>query len=123
MIESKAVGLLLALALLAGCAGTSSRPIEALAAAQASVELAEQNDAQEHSTAELTRARQKLQTARQLADEGEHERARRLAREASVDARVAAAKAEKEKNVEAAAEVQESLRTLEQELARADRDR
>ena len=102
----------------AACATTGERPTEELATARASIELAEQNDAQKHSTKSIAAARDKLARAEALSTAGDDEQARRLAIEADVDARLAAAEALLAKNETAAAELREGLRTLEREIER-----
>ena len=104
---------------LVGCAGTPDRPIAELAEARSAIELAEQSGAQEHSTALLTTARNKLARAESLSRDGDHDEAARLADQAEIDARLAAAKASLAKTEAAASQLQESLSTLERELDRS----
>ena len=109
----------------AGCAGESNTrrgettSFQAdLDRAAASIAEAEREGAAEHAGADLTRARDKLNSARRLADEGAQVPAQRLAVEASLDANVALAT---ERNAEAQAavtELNESIKTLQDELQR-----
>jgi len=95
--------------------------VDELATARASITLAEQNGAQQHSLEDLTKARSKLSRADNLANDGAHDAATRLANESEVDARVAAAHAALRKNEQAAAELDATLETLESELNRNQR--
>lgn len=101
-----------------GCASTSDRPIEEMSTARSSVTLAEQVGAQELAVGELTEARQKLDRAAVLEDQGDYDAAGRLANEATVDARLAAAKASLISAEKAMDELNSTLTTLEAELNR-----
>lgn len=105
--------------LLAGCAGSVDRPIAQFASAEAAIEQADDSNAQKHAADRLAAAREKLASARTLSERGDHKEAQRLAHEAEIDARVAIAHANAADSEATAAELAESLRTLEQELARA----
>lgn len=115
------LGVLASALTLAACATTPDRPTSELAMAKATVEQAQTNGAQQYSPHHLNTAREKLATAQTLAEEGENERAARLAREAEADAQLAAAEAQLEKDREALAEVEENLATLQRELERKQR--
>jgi hypothetical protein len=112
----------------AGCAGESRRAeteVEAayqdeLDRAEASILAAERAGAYEHGSADLNLAREKLNAARQAAEEGEVVTAERLAVEADLDAHVAMATAQNQESQAAVEELQESIRTLEEELRRSD---
>ena len=104
-----------------GCVSTQKRPVNEIATARASITLAEQNGAQQLSLADLTKARQKLARANNLSGDGEYEAAERLAIEATVDARVAAAQATLMKSEQAAEELNSAFETLESELNRNNR--
>lgn len=103
-----------------GCVSNSQRPVGEIATAKASITLAEQSGAQSHSVEYLTTAQQKIDRATTLADSGEAESARRLANEADIDARVAAAKAQLWKSKESVNEINATLDTLESELNRGE---
>ena len=107
-----------AVLLTSACASTGDRPVDELATARASIDLAEQNGAQEHSTQTITAAREKLARAETLAESGNHEQAKWLADQAEVDARLAAARAQLAKNEAAVEELRDSLSALEREINR-----
>jgi Domain of unknown function (DUF4398) len=109
----------LACVVLAACAAAPERPAAELSRAQALVQTAEQQGAQEFAGAELERARGKLTQAEALADEGEGEQSLRLAQQAAIDAEVAAAKAAAGKSRKAADELDRSIETLRNEAARS----
>lgn len=115
-------GLLLISAVLLGCA--NNEPVAAaaytqdLARARASITEAEQAGADQFGSAELARARDKLRAAENAADD-EPERAQRLAVEADLDADLAAAITRNQQTQALVAEVQSTLRTLEDELRRS----
>jgi hypothetical protein len=91
---------------------------EAFDRAAASIADAEREGANQHGGADLTRAREKLNSARRLADDGDLEAAQRMALEASLDADVAAA-TERNATAQAAVnELNESIQTLQDELQR-----
>lgn len=120
---SHAAGVLACGALLAACANNSPRgespPAAAeLAQARAGITQAEQAGAAEYGSAELALAREKLVVAEQEARDGNVERARQLAVEASLDADLAAAITRHRQTELLAEEVNSGLRTLEQELRR-----
>jgi Domain of unknown function (DUF4398) len=102
-----------------GCASNRVVPNEAeVTRATASIEAAEKAGAYEHGGAELNLARQKLTAAKEAADDGETELAQRLAIEADLDADLALAKANNQEMQATVAELQDSIRTLQQELRR-----
>ena len=105
-------------ALLAGCATVSSPPPSQLAVARAAVADAQSADAVTYDAADLRNAQRKLDRAHAEAARGDNVAARRLAEEAQVDARLAATRARSDKAVQAAAQVQASIRALEDEIAR-----
>jgi hypothetical protein len=78
---------------LAACAGPSGPPGE-VAQAELAVRDAQTSGADEEAAAELQLASEKLERARRALDDGDSERARRLAAEATVDAQLAEARAE-----------------------------
>jgi len=120
------LGLAAAVLTAAGCAGEStSRRADTGASyrtdldrAAQSIAEAEREGATEHGGADLTRARDKLNEARRFAEAGNEVAAQRLAVEASLDADVAAA-TERNATAQAAVdELNESIRTLQDELQR-----
>jgi hypothetical protein len=116
---------LAAVVVVSGCAGnSSSRRADAgtyqdeISQAAASIDEAEKAGAYEHGSADLNRAREKLNAARKAAEEGDEDVAQRLAIEADLDADVAAATARNAEMQTAVAALQESFRALEDELRR-----
>lgn len=109
---------LAAAALLAGCGSSAPPPAAALAASNASVEAARAAGAAELASVEMTGARNKLERARALAQQGRNRDAIRMAEEADADAQVARALAGSERAKRAVAEVEAGLATLRQELQR-----
>jgi len=109
---------LLCIGVLAGCA---SQPpaAPALAAGSASLEAARSSGAPELAANDLAEARNKLDRARTLAQNGQNREAVRLAEQADVDAQLARARANTERSRRAVAEVEASLRTLREEMNRA----
>ncbi len=104
--------------ILAGCASTGERPDEQLAHASESIEAAEQSGGREYGPVALESAQSKLMLARSAADRGDHEEALRLAREAELEAELATARANRGKAEDALGELDESIRTLREEIAR-----
>jgi hypothetical protein len=122
--------LLLISAALLGCANNpraeASATVEAAYeehadGARASIAEAQRAGAEEHGRAQLTLAREKLRAAEEAVEDGESERARRLAVEAELDADLARAIARNEQTQALVAEVQSGLRTLEEQLRRTER--
>ena len=118
-------GLMVVSALVLGCANnarTSRADIPGyerdIARARASLAEAEQAGAADYGSAQLALARDKLRAAEQFADDGDTERARRLAIEADLDADLAVAITRNRETQQLAAEVQSGLQTLEDELRR-----
>lgn len=107
-----------ALAFLAACASSSPPPTEQLAFANAAVDEARSAGAPEGSPVEMRLAQEKLNQANQAMGAKDYERARFLAEEAEVDAKLAAAKTRSTKADRAVAEVRESIRTLHEEINR-----
>ena len=104
--------------MLIGCASTGDRPDEQLAHASESVEAAEQAGGREYGPVALESAQSKLTLARIAAERGNHDEALRLAREAELEAELAAAQASRGKAEDALEELDASIRTLRGELAR-----
>ena len=103
----------------AGCATVqSAAPTAQMAVARAAVADAASADAATYDAADLRNAQRKLDRAHAEAARGDNVAARRLAEEAQVDARLAATRARSDKAVQAAAQVQASIRALEDEIAR-----
>jgi hypothetical protein len=110
----------LALLGLAGCA-TLPPPSEQMAVTRTAVADAESAGAAEYASVDLRAAQDKLAEANVAMGARDYERAKRLAEESEADANVAAVRARSAKAQRAVAEVQESIRVLREELARAGR--
>ena len=110
--------LAIVLALALSACGTPRRPIESVSKAEAAVQAADSGKAAEHAPLELDMAREKLARAEQALDDGDHERAQRLADQALVDALLADAKAQSQTSRENAQALQSSIQTLRQETER-----
>jgi hypothetical protein len=102
----------------AGCASSPDRPFQDLARAEASIEQADQSGAREFGAAELDAAKAKLAKARTAADSNDNVAASRYAKEAAVDAELATAIARNRKTELAVEELNKSIETLRQEIAR-----
>lgn len=102
-------------ALLASCA-SSKPPTQELARTQAAINQADQVGAQDYAPLEFREARKKLQKAKQLSSDGQHEKAKRLADRAEVDAQLAEAKALSAKAQNAVKQLRESIRLLKEEI-------
>jgi hypothetical protein len=88
--------------------------------ARASIAEAQRAGAEERGRAQLTLAREKLRAAEEAVDSGESERARRLVVEARLDADLALAIARNQQTQALVAEIRSGLRTLDEQLRRAD---
>jgi hypothetical protein len=106
---------------LAACSSPPA-PREQLAVGKASVEAAQTAGAAELAPVELNMARDKLGQATLAMHDKKYIEARRLAEQADVDAQVARSKATAERSRKAAEEVSASLRTLRQQLDKANND-
>lgn len=102
---------------LSACASNAPVTAAAIARAEAGIDQAERIGAYEHGSTEFNRAREKLAAARNASDDGDAERASRLAEEARLDAELAAAKAENAEAQAAVAALNDNLATLRSELA------
>lgn len=109
-----------ALAVVLALAGCASAPIptEQFALAQAGIESAATAGATEYAPLELKTARDKLAAAQRAVDAKEYPAASALAEEASVDAKLAQTKAESQKAEKSARDIQDSLKTLLDEINR-----
>jgi hypothetical protein len=109
----------LALIVAGGCASQGAAPTvqESITIAETSIRQAEQAGGAEHAALALDRARTSLAEARQLVDD-EPIRADWLAREAAVDAELAASMAREGEAEEAVAQIQADIRALQSEAAR-----
>lgn len=102
--------------LLAGCASAPDPLVPQIARAETNIENAEQTGAEQFASADLDMARTKLKQAEQAAENGNDATALRLANQAELDARVAAARAEEAEAQAALAEIKQGIETLRQEV-------
>jgi len=103
--------------LLAACA-TVKAPVSELATARASIAQAEGVGALQTSPVELRQARATMERAEAASQKKEFAEAKRLAVQAEVEAEVAGGRAKAAKALTAAAELQRSNQTLQQEIER-----
>lgn len=103
--------------LLAACASTPN-PDPQLAVARAALDDARSADAAEFAPLQLKSAVEKMASAERALGAKEPELARRLAEQAEVDARLAAAMARSARSQRAADALQDDIRVLRQEIER-----
>lgn len=101
--------------LLGSCASTKP-PTQELAQTEAAINQADQVGAQDYAPLMIREARKKLLQAKELTADGEHEKARRMAQRAEVDAELAEATALSEKAQNAVRQLRESIRLLKEEI-------
>jgi hypothetical protein len=106
------------LAAMSGCASSPDRPYQELARAEAGLEQAQQADARRFAGAELDAAEDKFRKARTAADENDNVLAARYAKEAALDAELATAITRNQKAKLAVDELNRSIETLREEIAR-----
>jgi hypothetical protein len=106
----------ISLLLLTAC-GSGEPPRAELGAADAAIQAAQRSGAAERAPVELNNARVKYDAANVAVRDEEYDRAARLAREAEIDAQLAAAKAQAEASRTAARQVHEGTITLQRETA------
>ena len=116
--KPKTLLLAVPLATLYACASSPDRPFQDLARAEASIEQADQSGARQYGATELDAAREKLAKARAAADSDENIAASRYAKEAAVDAELATAITRNRKAELAVEELNRSIETLREEIAR-----
>jgi hypothetical protein len=102
----------------AGCASTPDMPDEEIAMAETQIDQAEQAGARQYAAADLESAKERLASARAVANDDDAVQARRLAIEAGLDAELASAKSRSEKAEESLQEIESGIETLRQEIAR-----
>jgi hypothetical protein len=101
--------------LLHACAGIPP-PLEEIASADATVNLATQAGARDHAPLELKSAHLKLRQARAAMAEEDYVTARRLAEQAQVEAELAQAKSQSAVAQQSVMQVRESIRVLREEV-------
>ena len=104
--------------LLVGCGSNPPPPTDTLAQAELAVKQAAQSEAGQYAGADLALAQDKLARSRDALAAEDHVRARRLAEQALVDAELAEARAEAERQVRTAAELRGSVDALQMEANR-----
>jgi hypothetical protein len=107
---------------LTGCASMSNELSSDLALAETTIHEAEQAGAQQLSPKELTRAREKLETAQRLVDDNEFDEAQWRAEESIVTAQLALAKSHRADTEQAAGEISASLEDLRSEAVESEQD-
>lgn len=107
-----------AAALLLGACATTPNPNGQLAVARAALNDARGADAAEYAPLQLKSAVEKIDAAERAVATKDPELARRLAEQAEVDARLAAAMARSAKTQRAADALQEDIRVLREEIER-----
>ena len=98
-----------------GCASAPLATTE-VSVANAALEQAESNGAAQYAALEMRNAREKLDRADKLADEGSGLEARRAAEEAEVDALLAVEKARRAKAQASAEEIQKTIGAMAEEM-------
>lgn len=86
--------------------------------AESMIKQAQEAGAQEYAPVELRNAREKVEQAKALVEQEENAKAMRLTKEASVDAELAMIKARSAKAQEAVKQLQETIKTLKEEIER-----
>jgi len=115
----KSTGAAIALSFIVTAAYASSHPAdETIAVAKAAVQRAEQSGAPQSAPVELASARDKLARAEKANADHQAKPAIALADQATIDAQVAEAMAQKERAAKAAAEFDAGMATLRQESNR-----
>lgn len=107
-----------ALLFVTGCASKMGPPVAEVSTAQSTLSQAESAGARTHAPLELLTAREKLAAAEAAMRSEDYPRAKVLAEQAAVDARLAEARARTARSQRAVTEVQESIDTLRGELDR-----
>jgi hypothetical protein len=105
------------LVVLGGCA-TTPAPTEQMAVSRAAIDDAISAGSAEYAPAEFRVAQRRLSAANAAFAAGEYGKAKKMAEDAEVDAKLAATTARSIKAQRAAAEVRESIRALQAELNR-----
>jgi outer membrane murein-binding lipoprotein Lpp len=105
--------------LLVGCASKEVAPTVDISKAEMAIKAAMDRDASTNAPLELKTAQDKLQAAEEAMKQEKFEKARRLAEEAEVDAKVAESKSDAVKEQKHAEEMRNSISTLRQEIERA----
>lgn len=120
--QAKWAGVVVAASLMIGGCASTPPPSDKMAVARTAVENAATSDTLEFAPVELKSARDKMTEAERAMATRDYIRARRLAEEAAVDARLAQTKAQTARAQKAVATAQDANRVLREELERAMRN-
>ena len=101
-----------------GCASAPPQLAGQMVKSESSIESAERSGAREYGAAALERARVTLKSAEAAADRKDYDSALRMAREAELDAKLAAAQTAHKKAQQSLDEIIESIETLRREITR-----
>lgn len=104
--------------LISGCTSSLPPPTQQIAAAEEALSNAEQARVAEHSLPELQEARSKLSNARAAVQNNEMLLAKRMAEQASIDIKLASAKAELVKAEIVNTDMEQGIDVLKQEMQR-----
>ena len=104
---------------LSACASLPPPPTPQVTRAEVAIEQAQRDGAADLATESLVAAQRKLADAKAAVSQGHNARAAELVQEADADARLADLTARSRTSARAAAEVDTSIRTLENETTRA----
>ena len=107
-----ATGLMGASLFVVGCSSTPSYDVGLQSEVETRIDAAINNGAEEYAPLALHDAREKLQTAEQLISSGDEEAAQYWLEKASVDAELAAARANSERAKYAADQIDKDIQTL-----------
>ncbi len=113
----KVLGILAGIGVLTAC-GSTNPPTQQLAETETVIRQAEQVGGDEYAPLELREARRKLERAKNAMDDGDYEKAIRLAEHARVDAELAQIKTMSGQSQRAVTELRESIRILKEEIER-----
>lgn len=115
---SKHIGILVFIPILAMTACASIPKSASLPLAKSALETAQSDKLNEFAPLELRIARDEVEEAEQAAREEEHLKAERLAQKALANIKLAEAKAEMKKSEVSVQQIEESIRTLREEIQR-----
>jgi hypothetical protein len=113
--QSICIPVILSIMFLWGCAAKVA-PIETISGAEMSVKVAEEREAAIYAPLELKLANDKLKEARTAMQKEDFEKARHIAEQALLDAKLAEVKALSEKAKKAAQDMRQGIETLKHEI-------
>jgi hypothetical protein len=106
----------------AGCA-TQTAPVETITGAEMAIKAAEESNASVNAPLELKLAKDKLEQANAAVKQEEFQKAKRLADEAMVDAKLAQTRSLADKQKKLAGEMRDSIEALQKEIKRSQEGR